>query len=228
MKSRFNVNLLAAVVICFAAPAAVTHAANLAPEKVNPPDTKVLLLPSLDREPMKTVMAPLRVMIMNHHLESVFLTRDFSVLGPNMAQTSATTLGIDVADAGNMTKLAQQSGADWVIGTAITDSSLKPGASNTLNITVNLHVNIYDAKRKGWLMDKDFVVTKNSGAIPIGPMGMYQMGIEAAIDTAIGPLIADYPQIVKLGDVGTNDYLPGQKEPFVGDPKKEFDGLPTP
>jgi hypothetical protein len=225
MKSRLHLNILAAIAVCLVSTAAMTRAADLAPEKVTPSKTKVLILPSIDQEPMKTVMAPLRVMIMNHHLETVFLSRQFTVLGPDMASAAAKTLSEDPTDAGNMVDLAKQTGADWVISTSITDSSLKSGTPGDLTVSVTLHVNIYDAKRKGWLMDKDFIASKNNNGVPMGPMGMYQMGIENVTDVALGPLVNDYPQIVKLGDVGNNDYLRGQTAPFTGDPKTEFDGL---
>jgi hypothetical protein len=225
MKSRLNLNTLAAAAVCVALSAAAAHASDLAPQKVNPSQTNVLILPSLDREPMKTVMAPLRVMVMNHYLETVFLSRQFTVLGPDMAQASAKTLGVDASDAGNMVDFAKNTGADWVIGLAITDSSLKSTSPGNLLVSITLHVNIYDAKRKGWIMDKDFVATKTNGGTPMGPMGMYQIGIDNAIDTALSSVVSDYPQTVKLGDIGTNDYLHGQTAPFTGDPKKEFDGL---
>jgi hypothetical protein len=83
---------------------------------------------------------------------------------------------------------------------------------------------VWDATRQGWLENGSFVGHDAGGSST--PVWLFKDSIDDATRVSLARLLASYAQVVKVAPVSSvGDYLRGQTDPFVGDPKAPFAGL---
>ncbi|MGO8670529.1 MAG: hypothetical protein ACLQVD_04070 [Capsulimonadaceae bacterium] len=211
-------------------PPPILPVTTLSPKNVKPTKTSILVLPSIDQSTLARVHE-LHEAIATHQIEYEFLTRDFKVAGPELAKVAASVSAIDLTSADgrtldNLKAIAKQSHADWVVSAVITQFASQHPMTGDWTVKPTIHVEVYEAKRNGWILNAIYTGMKNSGGVAMGPLEMYDGAINETIPLTLAPLVAQYPQIVEVGNPGgSNDYMTGQSIFYLPDPKLEFDGF---
>jgi hypothetical protein len=201
----------------------------LPPDQVTPFETGVLLLPPLDAVPDTHSQAQ-RAVVVRHREDYEFITRQFKMLGEAMAANAADAdPKIKLADpsartAGNLDLLAKRAGADWVVGIVVQDVKGDSNAGQSpFTVRTRVLLQVWDARRHGWLANGPYTGEDNGGGSPIFT---FKYSLDKTIKGSLGDLLSPYAPVVPVvGERDLRNYLAGQKEPFVGDPKTPFSGL---
>ena len=237
MKSVFNHKLILATglaVLGLAAPAARVLADD---DAVTPNKTTVMLLPALDQvggEAGGNRFAGLHEAIVTHRMEYEFIAREFKVIGPTMSGGIGAKAGVNLADpalrtSDNLKKLATAAGADWVVSLDVLEYAHDNYTKGNRTDHVKLHMLVVNAKDGSVLADKDVLKTQNSAGINIGVLGLMIQTLDYTTKESLANLLEPYSETVKVdNEMGTDDYLRGQKNPITGDPKKLFTALSAP
>jgi hypothetical protein len=206
----------------------VSGTLSLAPVRVVPRETGVLLLPALDATADAAHMLAPRQLVIRHREEYEFITRQFKMLGETMAAGAAKTApNIDLGNlsarsAGNLDVLAQRTGATWVVSIVVEKAELEPVADGD-RVRTRVRLEIWDARRHGWLARTPYTGEAYGGGSPVF---MFKNSLDEAVKGALATLLHSYPPVVTvLQENSLNDYLADQTTPFVGDPKTPFSGL---
>jgi hypothetical protein len=202
----------------------------LAPVQVTPRDVSVLLLPALDATSDAKNMQEPRHVLIRHRVEYEFITREFKMLGETMAAHAAesTTPRINLGDlsarsAANLDLVAKQTGADWVVGLVVEEAKLSSSVGNDFQVHTRVRVQVWDARRHGWIANGDYTGHARGEGTPIF---VFKNSLDEAAKGALRNVLTNYPQVIAvLQEESLKDYLAGQTTPFVGDPGKSFSGL---
>jgi hypothetical protein len=233
MRSRPDIKAglttLAAVLLLTASPSRADEPL-LAPIKVTPKETGVLLLPPLDATPDSAHMLAPRHLVIRHREECEFITRQFKMLGEAMAtNAAAASPGIDLTalserTAGNLDLLAQRTGADWVVSIVVQEAKMD-SSEGGFKIHTRVLLQVWDARRHGWLANSPYTSQVNEGGSPVF---VFIDSLDDATKGSLAHLLSDYPPVVAVVSENTlTDYLAGQTKPFVGDPQTPTSGLPA-
>ena len=234
MSSRFDIkiSLMAVSVLCLLA-ASPTRAGEemLAPIRVTPSQTSVLLLPALDATTDSSNMLAPRQLVIRHREEFEFITRQFKMLGEALAAKAAVAApGIELGDlsgrtAANLDLIAKRTGADWVVSLVVEEAKLDSSGGDGFKVHTRVLLQVWDARRNGWLVNHSYTGQTDGGGSPVF---VFKNSLDDAIKGSLVKLLGVYPQLVAvLHEDSLNDYLAGQTRPFVGDPGKPFSGLPA-
>jgi len=199
-------------------------------DKVTPRETSVLLLPPLDATPDRADMLAPRRLVIRHREEYEFITRQFKVLGEAMAARAADAAPkIDLADlsartAENLDLLAKRTGADWVVSIIVQEAKGDSSAGqDAFKVRTRVFLQIWDARRQGWLVNGTYTGQDSDGGSPVF---VFENSLDDATKGSLADILSVYPEVVSVAEEsGLKDYLRGQTEPFVGDPKLPFSGL---
>jgi hypothetical protein len=226
---RSRLLTLTAILLLSAAPACDGEKL-LFPIHVTPRQTSVLLLPALDTTPDAAHMLPARSAVVRHREEYELITRQFKVLGEAMAAKAADNgphIKLDDLSErtpANMDLLAKRADADWVVSVVVqnqrgdSDAGRRPFTVSTLVL-----LQIWDARHHGWLANGPYTGEDTAGGSPVF---VFKYSLDNAVKVSLANLLGSYPPVVSVdGELGMRDYLAGQKQPFVGDPKTPFSGL---
>jgi hypothetical protein len=198
---------------------------------VFPPRTGVLLLPALDTEPWSANVLAQRQLIVRRRVEYEFIARQFKVSGEALARRAAELPPqIDLStESGrsepNLDALAGRTGASWVVGLTVQEvaaDARAPGGDFHCHCQVLLR--IWDATRHGWMENGSYIGHDTGGSS--SPVWLFKESIDSATQVALAPLLGRYPETIRVAPVNTvGDYLKGQTDAFVGDPKVPFAGM---
>jgi hypothetical protein len=203
----------------------------LAPIRVTPSETSVLLLPALDATKDSANMQAPRQLVVRHREQYEFITRHFKVLGDVMAAKAADAgQKIELGDSSgrtveNLEALAKRTGADWVVNIIVEEAKLDSSAGNEFTVHTSVLLQIWDARRHGWLADGSYTGQASDSGSPIF---VFKKSLDDTTKNSLGNLLSVYPQVVLVSEENSlKDYLAGQTEPFTGDQKNSFSGLKT-
>jgi len=221
--------ILSAVLLLTASPSLATENL-LAPRQVTPRETSVLLLTPLDATPDAAHMLPARGAVIRHREEFEFITRQFKMLGEAMAAKAADDfpqiklVDLSARTAENLDLLAKRTGADWVVSIIVQEAKGDSSAGQSaFKVRTRVLLQVWDARRHGWLANGPYTGEDNSGGSPIF---MFKNSLDKAVKGSLGNLLDAYAPVVSVdGERSLKDYLAGQKVPFAGDPKTPFSGL---
>ena len=201
----------------------------LAPIRVTPHETGVLLLPTLDTTGDSGHMQAPRQLVVRHRIEYEFITRRFKMLGETMAAKAAEAdpkieLGdLSARTAGSLDLMAKRTGADWVVAIVVEEAKLDSSAGGEFKVHTRVRLQVWDARRHGWLAHNPYTGQAGGGGSPVF---VFKSSLDDATRGSLGNLLGVYPRVVTvLQEDSLNDYLAGQTRPFVGSPKKPFSGL---
>jgi hypothetical protein len=138
--------------------------------------------------------------------------------------TPRISLGdLSACSAANLDLIAKQSGADWVVGMIVEEAKLSSYAGNDFQVHTRVRLQVWDARRHGWIANGDYTGQARGEGTPIF---VFKNSLDEAAKGALGNVLTNYPQIIPvLQEESLKDYLAGQTMPFVGDPGKSFSGL---
>lgn len=230
LQSVIKAALFAAVAAVFQSGLEVRGGEEILPAiQVTPREASVLLLPALDATPDSAHMQTPRQMVIRHRAEYEFITRQFKMQGEAMAvQAAEIGPGIELGNlsarsATNLDLLAKRTGADWVVNIVVEEAKLDSSAGGEFNIRTRILLQIWDARHRGWLANSPHTGQASGGGSPVF---VFKNSLDNAVKDSLGNLLKVYPPVVSvLSEDSLNDYLAGQTQPFVGDPKKPFSGL---
>ena len=201
----------------------------LAPMRVTPGETGILLLPALDATADSAHMQAPRQLVVRHRLEYEFITRQFKMLGEAMAAKAANTapeiaLGdMSTRTAASLDMLARRAGADWVVNVVVEEAKLDSFAGNEFKVRTRIRLQIWDARRHGWLANVPYTGQASGDGSPIF---VFKNSLDAAVKGSLLNPLGTYPPVVAvLQEDSLIDYLAGQTRPFVGDSQRPFSGL---
>jgi hypothetical protein len=190
---------------------------NLAPVKVTPRETSVLLLPPLDTTPDSAHMLAPRQLVVRHREEYELITREFKVLGETVAGKAAdSSPKVDLAEAaartpGNLDLLAKRAGADWVAGIVVQEARMDSSLGGGFKIHTRVLLQIWDARRHDWLVNAPYTSRTSEGGSPVF---VFKDSLDDAAKGSLANLLGGYPQVTSLPqEYGVNDYLAGQTTP---------------
>jgi hypothetical protein len=223
------VSTLSAVLLLTASPARAGERL-LPPRPVTPCETTVLLLPPLDATPDAAHMLPMRTVVIRHREEYEFITRQFKMLGEAMATKAAEDAPqIKLADlsartAENMDLLGKRTGVNWVVSIVVQEAKGgSNGGRSPFTVRTRVLLQVWDIRRHGWLANDLYNSQDSRGGSPIF---LFKNSLDNAAKGSLANLLDAYEPVVSLvGEGDLRNYLAGQKEPFVGDPKTPFSGL---
>jgi hypothetical protein len=231
MAPLYKTGLLtvAAIALLTAAPARAGEKL-LFPTHVTPRQTGVLLLPPLDVTPDAAHMLAPRSVVIRHREEYEFITRQFKVLGEAIASTAADNgprIELDDLSARtprNLDLLAKRTGADWVVSVVVQDAKGESSAGqHPFTAHTRVLLQVWDARHHGWLANGPYTGQDSGGGSPVF---VFKYSLDEAVKESLANLLDAYAPVVSVdGERGTRDYLAGQQQPFVGDPKTPFSGL---
>jgi hypothetical protein len=173
----------------------------LAPMKVTPRETRVLLLPALDATPDSADMLGLRRAVIRHRQEREFITRQFKVLGDAMAVKAADSPPkIDLASLSartsrNLDLLAKRADADWVVSTVVQEVKMDSSDGGEFKIHTRVLLQIWDARRQGWLANNPYTSHTDEGGSPIFA---FKDSLDDAAKDSLGNILGSYPQVISL------------------------------
>jgi len=203
----------------------------LAPVRVKPGETGVLLLPALDATADSAHMLAPRQLVIRHREEYEFITRRFKMLGEGLAaKVAAAAPGIELGDlsartARNLDVLAQRTGADWVVTLVVEEATLDPAAGGEFEVRTRVRLQIWDARRHGWLARTSYTAEATGGGSPVF---VFKRSLDGAVKGSLRDFLLLYAPVVPVQrEDSLTDYLAGQTGPFIGEPGKPFSGLET-
>ena len=203
----------------------------LPPIQVTPRETSVLLLPALDVTPDSAHMQAPRQLVIRHREEYEFITRQFKMLGEAMAAKVADSspkidlAGSSARTSANLDLLAKRTGADWVVSIVVQEVTMDSSAGNGFKVQNRLLLQVWDARRHGWLANNPYTGQLTGGGSPVL---LFKDSLGDATKGSLANLLSAYPPVVTVeSEYSLTDYLAGQTQPFVGDPKTPFTGLKT-
>ena len=189
----------------------------LAPIKVTPPETRVLLLPALDATPDSADMLGLRRAVIRHRQEYEFITRQFKMLGDAMAVKAAdSSPKIDLASLSartsrNLDLLAKRADADWVVSTVVQEVKMDSSDGNEFKIHTRVLLQIWDARRQGWLANNPYTSHADEGGSPIF---VFKDSLDDAARDSLKNILGGYPQVISPPqEHGAYNYSAGQTAP---------------
>jgi len=192
-------------------------------------ETSVLLLPALDATKDASHMLAPRRAVIRHREQAEFLKRQFKLLGEALATRAAeASPKIDltrVSDrtADHLDQLSRRAKADWTVSIIVEEVEMNPTDSGSLAANTRLHLQIWDARKKEWLIDQSYTETASGDGAP--PM-LFMESLDQAVRTALSPQLHTFPLVVTLErENSLIDYLEGQTDAFVADAKTSFAGL---
>lgn len=224
-RSRAVLALISVLFAGVSLPAENSPAAS----KIVSSETGVLLLPALDAtKDAANMLAPRRAVI-RHREQAEFLKRQFKLLGEPLAVRAAeASPKIDLTrisdrTAENLDQLSRRAKADWAVSIIVEEVEMNPTDSGSLAANTRLHLQIWDARKKEWLINQVYTGTASGDGAP--PM-VFMKSLDQAVRTALSPQLQTFPLVVTLERENTLiDYLEGQTEAFVADAKTSFAGL---
>lgn len=201
-------------------------------ERVIPGQTNVLLLSPIDGTVDSSRLAPLRQQVVRLRQQYEFISRHFVVLGETMAAKAAAskpTLHLESEESRSfeaLEELGKRAGADWVVSVVVKEiASDQSDSLDGAKVSVHslLLVQIRDVRQHAWRVNHTYVGRLTGGG---SPPEMFIESLDVATEEALAPVLAVYPQVVKVSQDGSIvDYLDDQTTPFVGDPEVPFLGL---
>jgi hypothetical protein len=225
-----NLAAICAALACLCA-MADTDPGTLPRVGVVPSRTGVLLLPALDTEPWAASVLLQRQLVVRRRAEYEFIARQFNVSGETLAFLAAQRPPqIDLAavsgrTSANLDALADRTGVNWVVSLTVQEVAGDPHAlDGNFHCHCQVWLQVWDATRHGWLENGPFVGHDLGGKA--SPVWLFKESIDEATRVSLSRLIGPYAQVVKMAPVSSvGDYLRGQTEAFVGDPKVPFAGF---
>lgn len=211
---RTSVITLSSALLLTASPARAGEKL-LPPCQVTPRRTSVLLLPPLDGTPDAAHMLAPRSVVIRHREEYEFITRQFKMLGEGMAVKAADGVPkIELVDlfartAVNLDLLAKRAGADWVVSFIVQEVEGDSSAGqSTFKVRTRVLLQVWDARRHGWLVNGPYTGQDSGGASPIF---VFKSSLDEAAKGSLGRLLNAYaPSASVDGEGGLTDYLAGQ------------------
>lgn len=201
----------------------------LDPVKSMPQATGVLLLPALDGTKDAANMLKPRQAVIRHREQAEFIKRQFTVLGETLAtQAAEAPPKIDLTQprdrtAENLAQLAERAKAEWVVSVTVEDVDMITEEAGDLIASTRVHLKIWDARRKDWLADRSYTARATGNGAP--PM-VFMQSLDQAVRDVLAPQLQTFPSVIRLEKENSLvDYLEGQTEPFVPNPKTAFGGL---
>jgi hypothetical protein len=229
-KTDMKIGLITSSVVLLLTTSPASAEKPLPPGHVIPRETSVLLLPPLDATPDSAHMLTPRSSVIRHREEYEFITRQFRMLGETMAANAAhdvpqiKLIDLSARTAANMDLLAKRTGADWVVSIVVQEVKGDSSAGQSpFKVRTRVLLQVWDARRHGWLADAPYTAEDSGGGSPIF---VFKNSLDVAAKGSLGNLLDAYAPVVSVdGEGSMKDYLAGQKQPFVGDPKTPFSGL---
>lgn len=201
----------------------------LAPLLVAPSETSVLLLPALDATKDAEHMQAPRQSVIRHREQYEFITRHFRLLGDALgAKAAEAEPKIELGDPThrtpeNLDALAKRAGVDWVVNIVVEEAKLDPATANAFAVQTHVLLQIWDARRHGWLVNSAYIGQASGSGTPVF---VFKNSLDDAVRSSLSNMLSAYPQVVTVsGENSLKNYLAGQAAPFIGDPKTNFAGL---
>ena len=195
-----------------------------------PRSTRVLLLQPIDATVDSARLQPARQRIIRLRQQYEFISRQFVVLGEEMAAKAAAApppLGVDGSAAGRsadtLDEWARRAKADWVVSILVREIKTDHSDDAQFKVHSTLLVQVRDSRRHSWIANRTYIGRLSGGG---APGRLFIESLRASTGEALASVLAAYPPVVTVARDGSIvDYLAGQNAPFVGDPGTPFHGL---